>query len=829
MTIIHQAIYGEVQGKTSGHDLLAASDEKNELFRRVSGYTDLADRPEGGVLSSSVVRGLFAEEQFLLIKTFPDKSPGLRSGRVFSHALFIPEAGLDEILDLSHLFQYHLPGIQKEAKMRPLEYSSQENRVKMGAVNGREAAATNALLENQPVVWLGEEGYWGWLARVWLKLPAKVKQTLKIGAAFGPSYVKKEYLSLLYIPVDAKTLWERHTFRVINTDESQVLQSSAANWLVRNAKKSAPFEILLDDFSPKIDSIETLNQLEDYGKAYHQLDKDPELNKLLVLAHFISKTCPSEAVGVKGKNRLMSAILQAIPDAPINIFMALMYQNWEGFPDAITSASDALRDWLSNHLLKRKQAKECGAVLAKALEAETENWWVSVVIGHANDRLKKRQSSDAKIFWQWIKKEPTLIAQHTSWLPDDAENEMTQKIPKLEVAVAEAVLHMSEQKDWLVLHAKVAAQLYSAEKAIEAQLRIDTDKDHALALQALSEIMSGSLFMSVAASHTDARLHRIAGKLIAKNSKLMKGIDITSEGWQKCWKAAIEQGSEVWAGISNPRNTLFEILDHLLAGNSFSQTLLNAISIGKYSSLKDYPQRASIWHELPEKARSEFVSATLVELIDEVTTSNFNYNDLEPELKKEVQSKKVQEHVISSKTIPLTKKLQLFDVLYGLKEYHARQLIQENHFLPAEAEELGHLISKNRWKTIVDELYSSRSHRKDLLPALLQCAHLLGFLQRLKLSASGLKKDAINSEEWWDEFLKIAIKLFPHGPEQNGLWISAGGDLSQLPTAGTGRDKWSTAIQILHNNGNPTLKKLLTRMRDTYYENETLINLQETL
>ena len=90
MIIIHQAIYGEVQGKTSGHDLLAASDEKNELFRRVSGHTDLADRPEGGVLSSSVVRGLFTEDHFLLIKTFPDKSPGLRSGRVFSHALFIP-------------------------------------------------------------------------------------------------------------------------------------------------------------------------------------------------------------------------------------------------------------------------------------------------------------------------------------------------------------------------------------------------------------------------------------------------------------------------------------------------------------------------------------------------------------------------------------------------------------------------------------------------------------------------------------------------------------------------------------------------------------------
>lgn len=76
---------------------------------------------------------------------------------------------------------------------------------------------------------------------------------------------------------------------------------------------------------------------------------------------------------------------------------------------------------------------------------------------------------------------------------------------------------------------------------------------------------------------------------------------------------------------------------------------------------------------------------------------------------------------------------------------------------------------------------------------------------------------------------ETAFKLFPSGPEQNGLWISAGGDLSQLCTTGTGRDKWSLAVQILRNNGKPTLKKLLSKMRESYSENETLKNLQETL
>lgn len=827
--IIHQAIYGEVLGKTSGHDLLAASSDKNELFRRVSGFTDLADRPEGGELSDNVIRGFFAEDHFLLIKSFPDKSPGLRSGRVFSHALFVPEADLYRIHNLSNLFQYFLPDIQKEAKMYSLEYPSSQASAITGPVDGRQAAATNALVEKQPFVWLGDDGYWEWLGRIWPKIPAKEKRTLKIGAAFGPSYVKNENLSLLYIPEDAKALWLRHSFRVVGTNESKIMGSATANWLAGNAKKAASLEVLLDDFAPTIDSIDMLKQFEDYGKAYHQLNNVSELNHLLVLANFVSKISPSEKVGIKGKNRLMNAILQAIPNAPINMFIALMYQTWKGFPNAAISLSDSLADWLSHHLLKGKQSKECGAVLAKAVEAETKNWWGSMVLSYLKSQLKKSQVGYATVLWQWMEKEPILITEHNSWMPDDIENELIQKIPQLKTSAIEAVLQMAKQKNWLVLHAKMVSQLFSAEKAIEAQLRIDTEQEHALALIVLSESINRNDFVSVAAKHTDARLHRIAGKLILENSNLMNGIDVTKEGWQKCWKAAIEQGSDVWSGISNPQHTLFEILDHLLAGNAFSETLLNAISTGNYSSLKDYPQRTSIWKVLPEGARFEFVKATLVELIVEYANGKFNYNDLESELKKEVQSEKVQRYIFSSKAIPLTKKLQLFDVLPNLREYYAQQLTLENHFSPAEAEELGRLVSKSRWGTIAKELYENRYHRKDLLPALMQCSHLLDFLQRLTLSASGLKLRAISSEEWWNEFLETAFKLFPSGPEQNGLWFSAGGDLSQLYTTGTGREKWFLAVQILRNDGKPTLKNLLNSMRDTYSENETLKKLQETL
>lgn len=828
MIVIQQATYGEVPGQSSGHDLLAASGEKDELFRRVSGLTDLADRPHGGI-PNPIVRGLFAEDHFLLIKAFPDVNSGLRSGRLFVHVLFIAKSDLHRVRNISDLFRYHLPAIHKDAEMRPLEYDPRATSGAQVAMTGRAAAASNALLTGKPFVWLGEKGYWEWLMCIWPQLPAREVETLRIGAAFSPAYAKSENLNLLYIPNDAQTLWERHSFRVIDTTTTETLHSPAVHWLVGDAKAASPFQTLLDDFAPKIDSIDLVNRLETNGSVYHRLDQKPKVSDLLVLAHFISRVNPDERTGIEGKERLLSAILKVLPDASIERIRALNDQSWNGFPGAVEAVSATLRDWLTQHLLQGPKAKESGSVLAKALEADASIWWSKAVLAHVADRLKTRQSNDASILWQWMIGEPALIAKHASWLPADAESELAQRIPKLEPAVAEAVLHMAEQKCWLLLHAKVAALRYSPDKAIEAQLRIDTDVHHVRALEALSEEIEGKAFIPVATVHTDARLHRIAGKFIARNSKLLQGIDIASQGWQHCWEAAIEHGAEVWSGVLSPQQTFFRILDHLLSDKPFSDKLLIAISAGKQSSLKDYPQRASVWQKLPSTARSGFIAATLVEMIDELASGQLKLSDLETELKGGLETQEMQRRIIGRKEIPISKRICFIELLPGLGVEYAQQLMRDEHLSSTEAEQLGRLVVQKGWHRIADELYDSRNHRRDLVPALLACASMLGFLKRCSLSLSGLKRDAISKEEWWGEFLIISIKLYPGGPEQHGLWDSAGGDLSQLHTNGTGRAKWSHAIQILRNNGKPAIETLIAEMLKTYSKNETLKGLQHTL
>lgn len=829
MIIIQQAIYGEVPGKTVGHDLLVASDEKNELFRHVSGRTDLADRPQGGVLIKPIIRGLFAEDHFLLAKNFPNQSQELRSGRVFAHVLFIRKTDLPRMTQPSQLFKFLMPSINKEEEMPLLKYDPLDSKNLSDTVDGRAAAATNALLQEKNIAWLGETGYWEWIDRIWLQLPLEAKCTLRIGAAFSPSYMKDENLNLIYIPTDAKTLWERNGVRVIDVGESETLQSEAAHWFVGNTKEAANFQILLDDFALQPISIDLLIRLQNNGNVYHRLDRNPELNKLLVLSHFISRVNPIERSGTKGKSKLLEAIFKAVPTATIDQIIALNYQSWKGFSGAIDSSSVVLTKWLNENILCGKAAKNGGRVLLHALKAKTTNWWTKTVLKHVKERLQKRQEIDAPNLWRWMIKEPELIGRHASWLPDDAEGELSQKVPNLETSTAESVLELADQKNWLLLHAKVAAQQYTPSEAIKAQLRIDTDDEHSEALEALAESIKASDFVPLAASQTDDRLHRIAGKLIAGNRKLLKGVKIASEGWQNCWKAAMEEGGDVWSGITNPKQTLFEILDYLLDGNQFSESLLQSISSSQYGSLKDYPQRVTIWQKLPIKSRSGFISATLVELIDEIVIGQSEYNDLEADLKISFQDKEVQDQIIRSEIYTLKQKIQMIEILPSLGPLHAKQLILRHRFSRPEAEQFGKLVMQKDWIHIADDLYTQRHQRNDIVPALLQCSELLGFLKRLKLSASGLKRNAISTEEWWVEFLKISTQLFPMGPEENGLWVSAGGDLSQLNLTGTGRHKWSHAVTILRNQGDPQIWQLVKKMREINSNNETLKFLQKTL
>jgi nucleoside phosphorylase len=76
-----------------------------------------------------------------------------------------------------------------------------------------------------------------------------------------------------------------------------------------------------------------------------------------------------------------------------------------------------------------------------------------------------------------------------------------------------------------------------------------------------------------------------------------------------------------------------------------------------------------------------------------------------------------------------------------------------------------------------------------------------------------------------DDIAVVGRELYPEGPQQDGLWERAGGDLSRLLPSGPGANRWWHAARLLHRGGGGpriTINSLVAAMADDYPGNDRL-------
>jgi nucleoside phosphorylase len=70
---------------------------------------------------------------------------------------------------------------------------------------------------------------------------------------------------------------------------------------------------------------------------------------------------------------------------------------------------------------------------------------------------------------------------------------------------------------------------------------------------------------------------------------------------------------------------------------------------------------------------------------------------------------------------------------------------------------------------------------------------------------SGRLRDSVvendDSAGFWTRLRELAPRLYPHGPNDDSVWVDSGGDLSTLDLSGNGRTQWSRALRLLQNGG----------------------------
>jgi hypothetical protein len=830
MIEVQQAIFGE--GRDRGHALLGSSFSADTIPNQISGYTDLVDRPRDGELTQPVTRGLFAKEHFLLIRSFPDQSG--RQGRVFSHALVLKKEDFLKIADISALLPYLLMEVDKTAQLSPIQFLntaagdlSQPNAVEYFATSG---LVDHIRVENT-IVWLNESAYWLWISKIWRQIPNSEKLKIRLGGAFNPTKVNTSLLNLLYLPEAAKNTWQRENFLIVEDTAKNDAPSLVDDYLLGKNGKQDDLTIILSELNPQITEIDDLRVIGSYANLYRNINKDQSIKDLLMLSGLIAHYNPAARSSTTGKQKILLAIAKAIPKAKAEDISYLQHQTWAGFDetDVQNHIGNALKAWFDKNLLTEDQNLEKAKLVVTALKARKNNWWHVFTIQYIDSLLKHWKSTYSKPWWTWVKTDLDAAIILFSRLPDQAEQDLIDNIPTLDKPSKDAFIRLSAEKKWFNLYGVIAIAHYPSKEAFAKVIALVDPTATAPLFEKMATKIPDQRLVTDAALLNNSILNDLAARKILGSPALKKTIQLDNNGWQQIWLLSVTKGVPLWSGIDKPKDKIFAILDLLIKGGQFDPHLLSEISAGQNNSLKDYPQRKTIWGVLVDKAKIEFLSATLADCLSEINAGRLRLDDLEKPLRDSFESPTMLQKIISEPNLTLTVKLELFSAITKFGEAEAELLTRTNRFSSQEAKILGNLILTRRWKGMASSIFSTRRSRSDLDHALRQCYSLLNFWERLNLSASGFGTDIVSRNESWDMLLQKVIDHYPDGPNQNGIWENAGGKRSDLHTSGSSKQIWTSAIAHMKNGGHPKPKKLLKKMIEEFPYDESLKQLNELL
>ena len=833
--IVHQAMYGD---KSGSYGLLKTSLTDTELAKRICNVTDLLDRPSNGLLSQPVFRGFAFDNSYIFIKSFPDTSPGVRSGRVLSHTLIVEQSDLVRLNDLGRLFSHFLSKPEKDPELNAIVIEDgNSGPAEIIHLTSREAAAINGLLDHSSysntLVWIGEDGYLPLITQIWSHLSGDLRAKVKLGVAFNPQKVDTQHLNILYVMEEYENIWKTVDYCIIDKESSGTLDSMSSFLIAGYKDKSKPLRDLIGTFGIVPTEIGDFQYLETVVDTYKNLSATIPFNRLIVLCDLISRYSPNQQIAKAEKDKLLKQVIARIEMASAKQILVLKNSEWRGFFNAQQLIGEHIGNWVGKSIFNLEVDESVMNVIAEASNPENKAlWWKKAVTDSLKTALGNWKPTHAIVVWKWFAENHNLIKMVKNLIPDNiqVETDLVGCWPKPERELSREIQAFAQDRKWLTLHGLSTLQLHSPEESINIQLKIDTDPEHSASLQRMSELINDKEFVEIAVKIGESRLVRIAGDKAARTPPLLGQLDVKNINWRQIWLKAIEHGNKAWDGIKNPIAVLFALFEEVLNGSAVESELLLTLSNSDYNDLSGFKRRAEVWQHLDERVKLGFLGASALGCIKLLSNKNISIDEIENEIRIHLTRTDIIKRAVEDQTINVSTKIQLFEELPALRENEVLMLLNTVRFSSGESQRLGKLVLRRHWKRAAGIIAKNISSRVDLKPALTECKSLLGFFEKLKLVFSGDLSEGVSTVEWWSALTEQCYTKYPNGPADMGLWERAGGKNYDLPTKGTGRDIWVNAISKVRNGiTDVDVQKLIQEMLNDYHSSDELKQLRNTL
>lgn len=825
--VIHQAIYGD---KNDGHALLKTTLPDEKLANKISNSTDLSDR---GSNWTPALRGFSFEDFYLIVKTYSDTSQGMRLGRVFSHVLIIQQADIDKIDNLNILFNSFKNDIDKHIDLSPIVYLPVEPNTQIP--HNRALKAIRGLLNEQSVVWIGQEQFPEAVAAIWKNLWDTARFNFCFGINFNPAAVSASKQCMVCTPETYRSKWQNTKFCIVDIEDTLAEPTPAELYLL-NTETQTTFTEFLDQLGTRPKSLKQLSLLEKGLETFANLENIIDFNEIYNLYSIIRSYQSTAGEKKDLLKKVLKRIIQIIPDQNSQSINALRKLEITKEIEPLKRELEiAIETWLENNLFnERFNEKEDTSKLAlNSVSDESCAWWNAIMTGSLKNHFAVWQKNYASTLLKWLNKDPSgilkAISKYFSYsksIEDDLESVFSTNKSE---EVSQQLLAFCLKNNWIKLHARILLQL-NTRNILKEQIKIDRHPTSMEGIKLIAANIDNKQFIQEALMLNDSRLFITAGEITARKKELLSELKISEPGWQKILLCTFGSEKTLKDLFKNPyKEVVFPLLNLVLEDKTYDDDLLVFIGQSEFANIQEYPERKDIWEKLPASVKEDFLFSTLSNISLE---TDFLEKTLEDSLNKAAQTHKFISHFIKVNT-PNIGAIINFLIKYAVvPEKYLFDYLKElnSNFNGLDAQKLGKLVYSRNWRNCLDVIHSKARNNQSFKVAFQECCGLLNFWAYGAAVWEGLiTKVDISLNDWWQSLADLACGLYPEGPVDSKIWKRAGGDESELQHKVTGQIMWRNALHKLNNGGTKkiTLNTLLSEMKKDFPRNSDLNNLIE--
>jgi hypothetical protein len=832
--IIHQSLCGENSKKA--WDLLQTTMPDISIARSIAFKADLQDQA-GGVAWKPTIRGFMQDDYFLLMKTYPDKSPDVRPRRSFSHVLLISKKDIDSIIDIGSLFKYFPHEIVKSISIEAIKFDPTEV---SGIIlpNGFQERFNKAIHGfkkasdyKNTIIWVGEDNFEQAVFKIWQVLSPSEKENVNIGIYFNVVAIPEGKLNFITTPENIESKFVNGGFCLIRRNDTQILTEISEQFLAGETSAGQRIKVFQDKLETKQLSRADIDKIAIVIKTFEEVDSIVDLKKLNTLSHIIAEYSPDENKGVEFKEKLVEKIRMLIKNGHVTDIPLVKKFNFRSFKGSEAKVLIEITNWLDNNLFSvaETKKKDFGALFRQLRESTSSNWWTKLIGDRIKTFLAKVSTESATVIFNWLQADFDSFKNIQSSIDSSKESEMNfiSQLPKnFDVLKFPNLREFALKRSWFKFHSTLLLQEHPFEVAISEQLKVDTDYDSLDGIKIILKGVKPKTIIDFTVSNGDRRLIDISGKLCHDDSSELERIDFTNAHWQEVWLKSISYGNKILDGFKEPQKKVFKLFDSMIDGNSVHQRLIEKISDTEFGNILNYKERVTLWSKFPSTLQTKFLAKTSFALLESLNKNSAVEIPTDKVLSDYIVKQAIGDFLYYNKR-DIKSALRIFNKFSHLSESSLKDFVinYSGKIDMVDAIQLGKLVYSRGYSNVAHAIhYKSNSHNNWKV-ALRECYYLLGVIAQISIAWTGLIKDVkITEDQWWNALTEIACKLYGGGPKENKIWTEADGEEYDLLTVGTGKELWIAALKKLRNGGchEITVGKLLKKMMKGHKRNEEL-------